>query len=308
MAMTDPADRAQLKMRVAQLIDVLTRFAAGDWQARAGRDGSGDPWDVLAYMINATIEEIGALVGELRRQRETLELTQRQLVHSAKLAALGELAGGVAHELNQPLTAIVTLVDLARQDGGHISDDELQLISDAALRMATIVGSVRAFARQSELRMQPVDPVVPVEAALRLMAPSFQSAGITVVCSFAGGLPRIAADESRLQQVFVNLLANARDALMEVEGSGRRIEVDIHSDGSAVIHRIRDNGRGVAPELCDRVFEPFFTTKPVGAGTGLGLSVSYGIVQDHGGTMTCEQVATGASFTVRLPALAPEAA
>ena len=289
------------------LAEVLIRVASGDYGARAPRDGSGDPMDVLAFMINATVEEVGELVAAVRRERDELAQTQEQLVHAGKLAALGQLSGGVAHELNQPLTAIRTLVDLARtrmRSGGRgLSLEDLALLAEAAERMGRIVDSIRAFGRQDAMRLSATPADAPARDALRLMETNLRQEGITVEARLAEGLPYIEADADRLQQVLVNLLANARDALRE---TGRRpsgtVRIETRADGDQIEYVVQDDGPGVPAEVRERVFDPFFTTKEVGAGTGLGLSVSYGIVKEHGGTLECtEAPGGGARFVVRIP-------
>lgn len=300
---TDPAEP-----RVERLVNVLTRVAAGDWAARAPRDVSGDPWDVLAYMINATVEEVGDLVNELQKQRDALEATQAQLVQTAKLAALGELAGGVAHELNQPLTAIRTMVELLQMTGVTDNEDGLELIDEAAVRMTGIVDSIRTFARRSALELVALDPLVPVHAALRLMSPSLNRERITIQLIAPDELPNVMADPDRLQQVFVNLLANARDALAtEDETTIGRVEIEVSHRGNAVEYVVSDSGPGVPADVAERIFDPFFTTKTVGNGTGLGLSLSFGIVEEHGGKISYERgEPTGARFRVGIPLAEPE--
>lgn len=292
---------------VEGLAEVLIRVASGDYGARAPRDGTGDAMDVLAFMINATVEETGELVAAVRRERDELAQTQEQLVHAGKLAALGQLAGGVAHELNQPLTAIRTLVDLGRtrmRSGGEgLSLDDLALLADAAERMGRIVNSIRAFARQDAMRLRPTPADAPARDALRLMETSLRQEGIAIETDLGDEVPYIQADADRLQQVLVNLLANARDALRD---TARRppgtVRLQIRPSAGEVVYVVEDDGPGVPAEVRERVFDPFFTTKEVGAGTGLGLSVSYGIVQEHGGALECaESPEGGARFVVRIP-------
>lgn len=197
----------------------MTRFAAGDWTARTTRDHSGDPWDVLAFLVNATVDEVGSLVNELHRERERLESAQAQVVRAERLAALGEMASGITHELNQPLTAIQLSVDLVRP---HVTGEEgtefLELIAAAAERMAHIVAGVRTFGRNEPKSRRHLTAASPLDAALQLMAVSLAGADISVTRRVAPGLPAIFADPHGLQQVFVNLLANARDAIVGAGG------------------------------------------------------------------------------------------
>jgi C4-dicarboxylate-specific signal transduction histidine kinase len=292
-----------VEVRVAGLIDVMARFAAGDWEARAPRDKSGDPWDVLAYMINATIEELGEEVLDRQQQEAALRATQAQLLHSEKLAALGELAGGIAHELNQPLTVIRMLLDLTSVSGGPATPEDLRTIGTSVDQMSRIVDGVRIFARRQPVMVEDLDARSPVEAALELMGPALRNAGIELRCALPDDLPMVKADAGRLQQVMVNLLANARDALLKARRDivGHVAVEARHVDGF-VEYTVEDDGEGVPPESRNTVFEPFFTTKPAGLGTGLGLSISFGIVEEHGGTIQCGSSRSGgARFVVRIP-------
>ena len=291
----------ELEQRVAGFIEVLTRFASGDWEARAPRDHGGDPLDVLAFMINAAIEEIGHLVVEQQRQREELERTQAQLVHAGKLVALGELAGGIAHELNQPLSALSGLIGLGLVDRNALDTEDLKLMSEATLRMSRIVDGVRLFARRTDLRKEPIDPMDPVRAAAGLVERRLEADGhaLEVVAAAPG---TIVGDRDRLQQVLVNLLVNAADAVDQARPREGHIRVEGRWIGDGFEYIVEDDGPGVPEQDRDRIFEPFFTTKEVGQGTGLGLSLSYGIIRDHGGEMMLDESADrGARFRVRLP-------
>jgi len=297
----DGLDRA-----LHDLTQVLLAVAQGDFGARAQRDYSGDAVDVLAFLVNSTAAEVGELIRALQAEKEELRRARDQLVLSAKLAALGELAAGVAHELNQPLTALQMLLDMVRlhpedRVGDHEAD--FQTIVEATRRMARIVDGVRTFGRSGEHRIAPVPAGRPVRQALELLAESFQRQGIDVECRLADGLPEIAADVDRMHQVFVNLLINARDALKTDPPSGTaRVIVEARADSDTVSYSVQDNGPGVAPAHAPRIFDLFFTTKEVGAGTGLGLSVSHGIVADHGGRLYYEDApGGGARFVVEVP-------
>jgi C4-dicarboxylate-specific signal transduction histidine kinase len=294
----------ELEAGIAAITAVLLDVASGRFDARAPRTNTGDALDVLAFLVNATAEEVATLVGELRAERDELRRAQAKLVHAAKLAALGELAGGVAHELNQPLTVILQIVELSQIVGKPPRPEDLELIRKAIERMARIVDGVRSFARSSAMRAVLSPGRAPVDAALELFAEHLRRDGVQVVASFGEGLPQVMADVDRLQQVLVNLLANARDALAERSASGEpRIDVGVHASDGWLVYSVADNGPGVAPEHQAHLFDPFFTTKDVGKGTGLGLSVSYGIVRDHGGDIAFEPGAGGgARFVLRIPA------
>lgn len=286
--------------------EVLIAVASGRFDVRAPRSFDGSAMDVLAFMVNATAEEVGLLVATLDREREDLQRARDQLVLAEKLAALGELSAGVAHELNQPLTVIRMITDLLRSKPNATIAEcaaDLATIADASRRMGRIVDSVRAFARGRSLVVESIDPIAPVESALVLVQEANRQSGIRVDRDYQPDLPRARADADRLQQVFVNLLVNARHALeSSTTTSERVIHVGIAAQGEQVVYTVEDNGPGVAAEHAGRVFDPFFTTKAPGSGTGLGLSVSHGICVDHGGSLCLEpRDPVGARFVVRIP-------
>jgi histidine kinase len=292
--------------RLEGLAQVLVRVAGGDFDARALRDHSGDPWDVLSFLVNATAEEVAQLVGDLRCQRQELEATRAQLVQAEKLVSMGQLASGVAHELNQPLTAILALGEilLERDRPRETEREDVELILHAARRMGRIVSAVRTFGREMQLCLEPVDVRLPLEEALALMSEGLRTASVDVDIQSSPEIPKVLADADSLEQVFINLIANARDALeASVPCNQRQLSIAIDSARNQVLVAVSDNGPGVSAEVVSRIFDPFFSTKPVGRGTGLGLSISHGIVEKHGGSLRYDRAANGgACFTVVLPA------
>lgn len=302
----DRSELDRIDAVLGSITSVLLAVASGDFSARVPRSGTGDTIDVLAFLVNATVEEVAGLIGDLEREREELKRAHDQLVQAAKLAALGQLAGGVAHELNQPLTALRTLVDLLRERGeDKVVDhaDDFEIMRKAVTRMGRIVDGVRTFARQSAFSLGRVEAVRPVDDALGLLGRQLRQEGIDVQRSVADELPAIHADGDRLAQVFVNLLANARDALVDApDGRERRVVISVRADGGVVEYVVEDNGPGIDPAAAARVFDPFYTTKPPGKGTGLGLSVSRGIIEEHGGSLALEQRSGGGTrFVIRIP-------
>ncbi len=293
-----------------RITEVLVSVARGDFAARAPRSYSGDPWDVLAFLVNATAEEVDHLVEQREQEREELRQARDQLVQSEKLAALGELAGGVAHELNQPLTAIAVLTELLLANPEKTIAEQrepLELIAVAAGRMGRIVSAIRMFGRPAPLRLEPTDVREPVRSSLELMQQSLDVAAVRIQLDVDPALPRVAADSECLQQVFINLLSNARDALEEVaEDAPRAIRISIRRGASTVAVAVEDTGPGVPKEVENRIFDPFFTTKTVGRGTGLGLSICHGIVSEHRGTLRYGRgPGGGPCFTVELPLVEP---
>lgn len=248
--------------------------------------------------------------------------TEQQLIQAGKMATLGEMATGMAHELNQPLTVIQTGLDLIRRKlgqgaplEGKVLAEVVELMASHVDRAANIIGHMREFGRKSDLRREPVQAGEVLRRAFDIFRQQFALRGIGVEFGPAEGLPDILADRNRLEQVFINILLNARDAIearCEQDGAARaekRIALSTIAHGGQVFVRIRDTGVGVPPALRDKVFEPFFTTKEVGKGTGLGLSITYGIVKDHGGSVEVEPVdGPGACFLLRFPAISHETA
>ena len=241
---------------------------------------------------------------------------KQQLIHTSKLATLGEMATGIAHELNQPLSVIKTassfLLNWYRK--GERPDDEvlramIEEIDGHVDRASGIVNHIRQFGRKSEANRQLVAINQVLQQAVGIFSQQLKLREIEVAEDYGEGLPPILGDPNRLEQVFINLLINARDAIEEKREHNprpddtQRIQLKTRFQRGMVRVEIHDNGVGVPENLVDKIFEPFFTTKPVGRGTGLGLSISYGIVQDHQGTLRLEsRPGEGSTFIVQLPA------
>jgi len=231
---------------------------------------------------------------------------QAKLIHAEKMAAVGQLVSGVAHEVNNPLTAILGFTDLLMESPSIPEDArrDLRVILQEAQRTKQIVQNLLSFARQMPPQRKPVQINGVLRRTLQLRAYDLQNRGVEVVEQFDQQLPPVVGDPHQLQQVFLNILNNAYDAMRE--SSPARIEIMTARVGDFVEISFRDNGHGVTQQ--ERIFDPFFTTKEIGKGTGLGLSICYGIVHEHGGEILCHNNAgaEGATFIVRLPA-APEA-
>lgn len=311
---------------IEQIAEILVRFGGGDFDARAARREDGSAVDKLAFAVNLTLEELAARKRETDRQLEALddraaELVIRQreleaanlglhkarerLQHMGKLGALGELSAMLAHELTQPLTAIAmnAAVLLESQDG-PFSDELRQVVRDTVActeRVSEVVRNLTQFARDDSLSMRLIRPREPLDAALLLFKQQFFRHAIACVVRAPAGLPHVFIDRSFTQQVFINLLANARDALVLMPPPApRRVEIELQDRGDAVHYLIRNNGPEIPEELRPRIFEAFFTTKPSDIGTGLGLALSRDIVDRQGGAL---ELAPGAAtcFVVRLP-------
>ena len=230
-------------------------------------------------------------------------LLQAKLINTEKLAAVGQLVSGVAHEVNNPLTAILGFADLLLETPGLSAEGQrdLNVIIQEAQRTKLIVQNLLSFARQVPQQRKAIQLNAIVERTLQLRAYDLSSHGVEVVQRLDPGLPEVIGDEHQMQQVFLNILNNAYDAMRD-SGNPRRIDVSSTSSGGYVEVRFKDSGTGIADP--ERIFDPFFTTKEVGKGTGLGLSICYGIVHEHKGEIGAQNNApeAGATFTVRLPA------
>ncbi len=264
---------------------------------------------VLEDRVAERTEELSrineTLRGEIAERREAeaaLQRAQDELVQVGKLSALGQMSAGISHELNQPLMAIRSFAEngtkfLARGDNEK-ANGNLGKISDLAARMARIIKNLKAFARQESEPAVRVDLVSVAEAAAELTETLIANAGIELTLDLAGEPVWVEGGEVRLQQVVVNLITNAADAMSDSEV--KRIDVSVRTDPEPVIS-VRDTGPGISDP--DKIFEPFYSTKTVGdgEGTGLGLSISYGLVQSFGGNISGDNAeGGGAIFTVRL--------
>ncbi|MGO9366431.1 MAG: PAS domain S-box protein [Terriglobales bacterium] len=245
---------------------------------------------------------INSIVVVMTDITDSAELRDK-LVHAEKMAAVGQLVSGVAHEVNNPLTAILGFADLLLENPEipESARKDLRVILQEAQRTKTIVQNLLSFARQMPPQRNAVQLNLILRRTIQLRSYDFNSHGVDVVEHLDEGLPEVIGDAHQLQQVFLNILNNAYDAVHEV-GRPARIEIMTTKAGNAVEVSFRDNGYGISHP--DRIFDPFFTTKEVGKGTGLGLSICYGIVKEHGGEILCHNNTDGqgATFIVRFPA------
>lgn len=241
------------------------------------------------------------LYEETRQAYENLRRTQEQLLHSEKLAAVGQLISGVAHELNNPLTAILGYSQLLTSSGemGQQALDYVEKLYKQAQRTHRIVQNLLSFARQHKPERVPVRLNAVIEDTLALRDYDLRMSQIRVHLELANDLPEIPADPHQLQQVFLNLINNAVDAILETGAEGE-LWVRSGVEANQLFVEFQDSGPGVKD--ASRVFDPFYTTKPVGKGTGLGLSICYGIISEHGGTILVRnEPQGGATFRIELP-------
>jgi len=270
-------------------------------------DGASGQFSVNLSPISGEDGKVSSIVVVMTDVTDSAMLRSK-LVHAEKMAAVGQLVSGVAHEVNNPLTAILGFTDLLMENTElpESARHDLRIILQEAQRTKQIVQNLLSFARQMPPRRQPVQLNSILHRTVQLRSYDFISHGIQVVERLDESLPEIVGDSHQLQQVFLNIINNAYDAVREC-GRPARIEIMSARTQAYVEVAFRDNGTGISDP--DRIFDPFFTTKDVGKGTGLGLSICYGIVREHGGEIICHNnlESEGATFIVRLP-LAADAA
>jgi two-component system NtrC family sensor kinase len=264
------------------------------------KDGTEFPAAVtLSHIRDASNNIVGLVIGvrNLTEERKVSDYLGR----TEKLAAIGELVAGVAHELNNPLTGISTFAQLLLEDKLQAEQfDSVSLIKREADRAITVIRDLLLFARKTDARDVVVDVNTIVKHTVRLRALASRSSGIEVHMHLDDSNPRVRGDEEKLQQVLLNLLVNAESAMEDAQV--RHLTVTTRRKQGVVEMVISDTGHGMSETVLQRVFEPFFTTKPPGKGTGLGLSVSYGIIHQHEGTIAVDSTPEiGTTFTILLP-------
>ncbi len=273
----------------------------GDFSRRVAIH-SDDECGELAVTFNKMTENIQQSRAQLEKTVETLKTTQEQLIQSEKLSAVGEFVAGVAHELNNPLAAVMGFSELLR--GADIDPKyhrQLDLIYKASQRCQKIVQSLLSFSRRHQVERKLVSMNELVEAVLEIVAYPLRTGNIELVTSLDPNLPMIMADGHQIQQVLLNIVNNARQAIEGKHANGQT-RISSYASNLSVRLVIKDNGPGIAAENLRRIFDPFFTTKEVGKGTGLGLSLCYGIIKEHGGNIYAEsQPGDGAAFIIELP-------
>jgi PAS domain S-box-containing protein len=270
-------------------------------------DGVSGQFSVNLSPINGEDGRVSSIVVVMTDVTDSAML-RAKLVHAEKMAAVGQLVSGVAHEVNNPLTAILGFTDLLMENPElpESARRDLRVILQEAQRTKQIVQNLLSFARQMPPQRRPVQLNSILQRTVHLRSYDLISHGIQVIELLDQFLPDVIGDSHQLQQVFLNILNNAYDAVRE---TARPARIEIRSThGNAFVEvSFRDNGLGIADP--ERIFDPFFTTKDVGKGTGLGLSICYGIVREHGGEIVCHNNpdSEGATFTVRLPVAAETA-
>jgi len=257
-------------------------------------------------LISPIEDAAGTVVGFLGAHRDLTEqkILERQLLRSQKMESIGTLAAGIAHEVGNPLTSISSLVQvILRTTTDEFTKEKLELVKNQITRIARIIRDLVDFSRPSTYVVRPTDINQTLREAWNIVQYGKKVRDIKVELSLAEDLPLLDVVPDQLSQVFINILINAVDSL---EGKAGSIWIRSSAHGNQVTVQIRDSGKGITPEHCEKVFEPFFTTKEVGKGSGLGLWVSYGIVKSFDGDVLLQSaVGKGSTFTIVLPVKGP---
>ncbi|MGE0352517.1 MAG: ATP-binding protein [Gemmatimonadales bacterium] len=278
-----------------------SRMAGGNLNIETVAVAGADEVSALARDFDHMAQEVRANEARLRQAYEQLRIAQEHLVQAERLSAVGRVVSGVAHELNNPLSAILHFAEdlQADEDRGPSDREALTVISDQARRSRAIVRDLLAFVRARDDRREQVEVEDLIRSALQTVRADALEAGVTLHLHVSPGLPPVEVDRPGIEQVLTNLLVNGIQACPH----GGHITVSAGDEQGRCSVSVEDDGVGIDPDVLPRLFEPFFTTKPQGKGTGLGLSVSLGIVEQHGGTLTGanRSGAPGARFTMTLP-------
>ncbi|CAD7780302.1 Adaptive-response sensory-kinase SasA [Candidatus Methanoperedenaceae archaeon GB37] len=275
------------------------------------RRKDGSIFFVNIQICRVRFMERNALIATTTDITESVQ-KEAQLIQASKLATLGEMAAGIAHELNQPLNVIKVGSDFFKKTierGKKVNDEELktvaQQISSQVDRASQIINHLREFSRVAEIKAHEVNINEPIRNVFKILGQQLRLREIEVELDLDEKLPCIMAESNRLEQVFINLVTNARDAMENKAASSTKLlKIKSFIDKGDVTVTVSDTGKGIPENIIDRIFEPFFTTKEAGRGTGLGLSISYAIVTDYGGTITVEsKEGKGTTFELRFPAV-----
>jgi signal transduction histidine kinase len=310
-----PFDRAAFvdpQARIALIERLSTNGAVADYLLRLRRADDSAVWVEITGRADRAADDgslrIEALVRDVSERKKLDDETRdiyHQLLQAEKMAALGQTISGVAHELNNPLATIHSWAErlTERETIDPAVRRGLDTILSESQRAARIVRNLLTFARKRQTTRAMVDVNQVVRETLALRAYEQHVSNVTVIDALAAGLPQVFADGHQVQQVLLNLIINAEQAMLSANGRGILVVRTWHDPAQeAVVLEINDDGPGIPDDLQPKIFDPFFTTKEVGQGTGLGLTVAYAIVQEHGGRIRLEsRLGRGASFFVELP-------
>jgi two-component system NtrC family sensor kinase len=305
---------------IERLIEGIKAVSQMNLEKPIGVENSSEEIDELARSFDMMRERLRTAVAELNQFTQNLEIkveertrqlqvAQKKLLHTDRLASLGQLSASVAHEINNPISGVLNLSMLLQRmlktdgvPGERLEEFRKYLtqITNETARVGRIVSDLLAFSRRSKPQRAPADLNKVVRTTLSLVQHKMKLSNVEVTTALANALPDIQCDSSQVQQVVLNLLLNAAEATQS-KGE-RRVAVATAAENDAVVLSVSDNGEGISPENQAKIFDPFFTTKSEGKGVGLGLAVSYGIVQAHGGEIEVKsKVGEGTTFTITLP-------
>jgi len=292
----NPAEAEKLRLRIARSGYVK------DMELSLKRPQGGN----LTVLFSGT-----AVYGDSKKPMEvegtvkditTRKRMELQLLQADKLASLGQLSAGIAHEINNPLGLVLGYTKLVLKEAGPRKEfnEDLKIIEKHALNCKKIVENLLRFSRATSTTKSLVDLHELIRDVVEVVANKFRIDGVRIEANLAPDLPKVEVDPDKIRQVFMNILMNGRQA---IEGAGAiTIDTSFDRQKGGIFIRFIDTGSGIPPEIVHRIFDPFFTTKPTGMGTGLGLAVSYGIIKDHDGEIRVESTpGKGSSFTVELP-------
>jgi len=305
--------RRSFSRPIRDFVERIRELGKGHWEQRVEVSGR-DEVSYLAEEFNRMCERLEDTYARLIKEQQEKLLLERDLRHSEKLASVGQLAAGLAHEIGTPLNIIGGRAEylLRRERSSEEINENLNIIRSQIDRISGIVRQLLEFSRSREPSLRPVDISSLLTNVRRLLEHKIEEKGVEVELAVSDSLPRIQADPDLLQQVFINLYLNSLHGMDA--GGTIKIRAELTSDGDPTSAKERggdwlrvsfeDSGPGIPAEHIERVFDPFFTTKDIGEGTGLGLSVSYGIVKDHGGEIRVEsQPGSCTRFIIHLPVL-----
>jgi PAS domain S-box-containing protein len=300
-ARTHAEDRGALRAMYDEILAGRETFASVEARVR---NKKGD-WRRLRFHFSPLFDEMDKIDGVIISGRDVTDLKrlEEQLIQAEKLAAMGQMLAGVAHELNNPLTAILGVTELLRERSGtdETMQRQLELTHRQARRAARIVQNLLEFSRPASPQKKPLDVNVLIERTLQLQEHSLRRNQIDVHFQPQPGLPAVMGDGNQLIQVLLNLVTNAEQAIREVRDAGQ-IRIRVAQRGGRIAVTVQDDGVGIRPEALPRIFDPFYTTKRPGGGTGLGLSICMSIIREHGGNLDAKALPTGGSlFTLDLP-------
>jgi two-component system NtrC family sensor kinase len=303
-ARTHPEDRGALRAMYDEILAGRETFASVEARVR---NKKGD-WRRLRFHFSPLFDEMDKIDGVIISGRDVTDLKrlEEQLIQAEKLAAMGQMLAGVAHELNNPLTAILGVTELLRERAGsdEITQRQLELTHRQARRAARIIQNLLEFSRPASPQKKPLDVNVLIERTLQLQEHSLRRNQIEVHFQPQPGLPAVMGDGNQLIQVLLNLVTNAEQAIREVRDAGH-IHIRMGVRAGRICVTVQDDGVGIRPEAMPRIFDPFYTTKRPGGGTGLGLSICMSIIREHGGNLDAKALPTGGSiFTLDLPIVA----